>query len=210
MKTPLALLALAALAATACARTEPAVPNTPPKAATKAGPHTGNDPGLETMTQAASSPSDLAILYELPKEWTRVKPTGKLRLDQASIAGPGGDAELVVFFFGVGGGGGVEANIDMWTELVEGGTPVRSSFEQGGYKVSCVETAGNIVPSGMSGMRETIPNGRLLGAVVEGPGGPWYFKVTGPDATVSAQKEAFLGMLRAIKPNPSAPKAATF
>jgi hypothetical protein len=200
------MLALAAVVVAACSKTEPAVPTAPPKVSAKAGPHSGSDPGIEAMTQSASSPSEVAIVYELPKGWTRVKPTGKLRLDQASIAGPGGDAELVVFFFGVGGGGGVDTNLDMWSELVDGGTPVRSSFEQGGFKVSCVESAGTVIPSGMTGMRDPMPNARLLGAVVEGPGGPWYFKVTGSDATVAAQKEAFLGMLRAIKPNPNAPK----
>lgn len=210
MKTTLSILALAALAAAACAKQETAVPNEPPKSAEKAGPHSGADPGIDTMTQSADSPADVSISYELPAGWKRVEPTGKLRMDQASIPGPGGDAELAVFFFGVGGGGGVDANIDMWTDLVEGGTPVRSSFEQGGYKITWVELAGTVTPSGMTGMRQPMKNGRLIGAVVEGAGGPWYFKVTGPDATVAAQKEAFLGMLRAIKPNPKGPKAETF
>jgi hypothetical protein len=59
----------------------------------------------------------------------------------------------------------------------------------------------------MNKSSKTIEKGRLIGAVVEGPGGPWYFKLTGPDATVTAQKEAFLAMLRAVKPIPGAPKA---
>ncbi|MBI2215638.1 MAG: hypothetical protein HYU52_18475 [Acidobacteria bacterium] len=199
MRTLLTIVLLAAVAAAACSRSETDLPAAPAKGTSQAGPHGGTDPGIGEMTQSASSPSEIAILYELPAGWTRVKPTGKLRLDQASISGPGGDAELVVFFFGVGGGGGVDANLDMWAELVEGGTPVRSSFEQGVFKVSCIDAAGTVIPSGMTGARQPIPNGRLLGAVVEGPGGPWFFKVTGPDATVAAQKDAFLGMLRAVR-----------
>lgn len=210
MQRILTALTIAAIAITACSQSESTVPTNPPKQTRQAGPHSGADPGVEAMTQAAPAPDGGGIVYELPTGWTRVKPTGKLRMDQATIAGPTGDAELAVFFFGIGSGGGVEANFDMWTEQVEGGTPVRGTFEQGGFKVSWIETAGTLAPSGLKGPREPRPNSRLLGAVVEGAGGPWFFKVTGPDATVAAQKEAFLSMLRAIKRDPNAPKSTAF
>jgi hypothetical protein len=210
MNRTLAALTLATLAATACTKSETPVPTNPPKQAQPAGPHSGSDPGIEAMTEHAPSPDAGGILYVLPAGWTRVKPTGKLRMDQASVTGPAGDAELDVFYFGPGSGGGVEANFDMWTEQVDGGTPVRGTFEQGGFKVSWIETAGTLAPSGLKGPREPRPNSRLIGAVVEGAGGPWFFKLTGPDATVAAQKEAFLGMLRAIKADPNAPKSTTF
>jgi len=31
----------------------------------------------------------------------------------------------------------------------------------------------------------------LLGAIVETPGGPWFFKMTGPRATVEAARRGF-------------------
>ena len=40
------------------------------------------------------------------------------------------------------------------------------------------------------------PGSRLLGAVVEGEGGPWFFKATGPDATLAPQRLPFRGMLQ--------------
>jgi hypothetical protein len=43
------------------------------------------------------------------------------------------------------------------------------------------------------------PGFRLLGAVVEGPGGPWFFKATGPDATLGPQKDAFVAMLKSVR-----------
>jgi hypothetical protein len=43
------------------------------------------------------------------------------------------------------------------------------------------------------------PNYRLLGAVVEGPLGPWFFKATGPDETLSAERSTFLAMLRTMR-----------
>jgi hypothetical protein len=49
------------------------------------------------------------------------------------------------------------------------------------------------------GPAEAQPNSRLLGAVVEGPGGPWFFKATGPSATLGAQRDAFLAMLESLR-----------
>jgi hypothetical protein len=47
---------------------------------------------------------------------------------------------------------------------------------------------------------EPAPGSQLLGAVIEGPGGPWFFKVTGPTDTVSAAAAAFDEMLRSVRP----------
>jgi len=43
------------------------------------------------------------------------------------------------------------------------------------------------------------PGHMLLGAVATGPDANWFFKLTGPQATVEAQNEAFLGMVRSLK-----------
>jgi hypothetical protein len=39
----------------------------------------------------------------------------------------------------------------------------------------------------------------LLGAIAEGPDAPWFFKFTGPEATVRAQRQAFVGMMRSLR-----------
>ena len=122
---------------------------------------------------------------------------------QASIPGPGGPGSLTVFVFGPGGGGGVDANIQRWIEQVDvSGQPKQDAFETAnGYRVTWVDVAGTLNPSNMgTGPTEPQPNSRLLGAVVEGPGGPWFFKATGPDTTLGAQREAFLGMVRSVRP----------
>jgi hypothetical protein len=36
--------------------------------------------------------------------------------------------------------------------------------------------------------------------VVEGPGGPWFFKATGPQSTLGEEREAFREMLGSIRP----------
>jgi len=53
------------------------------------------------------------------------------------------------------------------------------------------------------GMGPETPLGdaRLFGAVVEGPDGSWFFKATGPDKTLGPERDAFLGMLKSVRPN---------
>ena len=43
------------------------------------------------------------------------------------------------------------------------------------------------------------PGYMLLGAIAEGPDANWFFKFTGPEATVRAEKAAFGEMIRSLK-----------
>ncbi len=43
------------------------------------------------------------------------------------------------------------------------------------------------------------PGWMLLGGIAEGPDAPWFFKFTGPEATVREQREAFVGMMESIR-----------
>ena len=42
---------------------------------------------------------------------------------------------------------------------------------------------------------------RLLGAIVEGPGGSVFFKLTGPVKTIAAQQKNFEQLLASIQPD---------
>ncbi len=139
-----------------------------------------------------------------PEGWVFRAPSSSMRLAEAEIPGPAGPALLTVFFFGAGGGGGTDANLQRWAGQIEadpGAETVRDSFTVNGYTVSTIGVAGTLLPSPMGGgPTEPTPGSRLLGAVVEGPGGPWFFKITGPGETVLAAAPAFDGMLRSISP----------
>lgn len=146
-----------------------------------------------------------AVDFDLPAGWTSQPPESGMRLAQAEIPGAAGPGQLTVFYFGPGGGGPVEANLQRWIDQIapEGRSePRRDSFAlANGLQVTWVEVAGTLMPSTM-GMGPTTeqPNSRVMAAVVEGPGGPWFFKATGPDATLTAQRDAFLGLLRSVRP----------
>jgi hypothetical protein len=124
-----------------------------------------------------------------------------MRIAQAAIPGPGGPGEFAVFFFGPGGGGTVEANIDRWVGQMETSDhPKPETFESGGMKVTWVDVKGTMKPSQM-GMGPSTPlsDARLYGAVVEGPGGPWFFKATGSNKTMAPQRDAFVTMLKSVR-----------
>jgi hypothetical protein len=144
-----------------------------------------------------------SIDFSVPASWQNEQPANNMRVAQATIPGPGGPGNLVVFYFGPGGGGGVEANIQRWVDQMEvpaGSNPTPETFESNGYHVTWIDVPGTLKPSNMgTGPTTEQPSSRLLGAVVEGPGGPWFFKATGPDSTISAERDNFLTMLKSVK-----------
>jgi hypothetical protein len=143
------------------------------------------------------------ITYQIPEGWTRTTPTSSMRMDQATIPGEGGDGELTIFFFGVGGGGGVEANLQRWAGQMElTAPPERDVFTlENGLRVTWLDATGTLKASTMgTGPTTDQAGSRLLAAVVEGPGGPWFFKATGPEATLSSQRDAFRALLHSLRP----------
>jgi len=142
-----------------------------------------------------------SIDFDLPAGWQSQPPSSNMRIAQAAIPGPGGPGDLAVFFFGPGGGGGVDANIERWIGQMENpGQPKPETFETNGYKVTWIDVHGTLKASSMGmGPSTTQPNARLFGAVVEGPGGPWFFKATGPDATMAPARDGFVAMLKSVR-----------
>ncbi|HEX2190164.1 MAG TPA: hypothetical protein VHG51_14750 [Longimicrobiaceae bacterium] len=162
---------------------------------------------FEPMTSRSGGDAPAAaggsLAWTAPAGWQERPPANSMRMAEYSVPGEAGAAETVVFYFGPGGGGGVEANIERWLGQMEtpaGSQPERGEFRSGQYQVTWVEVPGTLKPSTMgSGPSAPQPDSRLLGAVVEGPGGPWFFKMTGPDDTVAAAREEFLAMLENLQ-----------
>lgn len=158
--------------------------------------------GMPAADGGASASQAAGLHFELPAGWQQQPPSSSMRLAQAAIPGPGGPGELTVFFFGAGGGGGREANIERWVGQMEvEDQPQRESFESNGLQITWVDVSGTMKPSTMGmGPTEPQPGYRLYGAVVEGPGGPWFFKATGPEETLAAAREDFLALLQSLRP----------
>jgi hypothetical protein len=210
---PVLLLGLCACgnrdaAPSAVATEAPAAPQPTPA---PASPEPGGAPGAISSHGAVVDPTPNSqpaaaaagsIDFDLPKAWKSQTPKTNMRLTQAAVPGPGGDADFAVFYFGPGQGGSVDANIERWVGQMDGASkPTPETFETKGYKVTWVDVKGTLKPSQM-GMTNDAPvsNARLFGAVVEGAGGPWFFKTQGPDSTLGPQRDAFVAMLKSVRP----------
>lgn len=171
-------------------------------------PSEGAPPAISSRGTVPDMPSsegmaaEGALDFSLPSGWQSQPPSSNMRIAQATIPGAAGPGEFAVFYFGPGGGGSVEANIQRWIEQMESPEqPKPEIFEANGYRVTSIDVRGTLKPSMMgAGPSTPQPNSRLLGAVVEGPGGPWFFKATGPDATLTPARDAFIAMLKSVKP----------
>ncbi len=110
-------------------------------------------------------------------------------------------AECVVYFFGADQGGSVEANIDRWRDqFQQDGKPAPARVEKRtvhGLPVTMIDVSGEY--SGMGGptsARESVASGyRLLGAIIEGPGGKVFLKFAAPAKTVTANQQKFEQLL---------------
>ena len=123
------------------------------------------------------------------------------------IEGDTEDAELVVFYFGVEGGT-LEANLERWTNQmlqpddrpsVEVATT--TSFEVSNMLVTVLDVPGIFAAEVQPGskMRYYKRGFRLKAAVVESPVGPFFFKVTGPDRTVTHWDPTFATFLESVR-----------
>jgi hypothetical protein len=161
----------------------------------------------EVRTQAAG------LRFVLPADWVRVPAPSDVRAAQWRIPrGPKDteDGELILFFFGPGQGGTADANLDRWYGQFTqpDGRPSReagvvTTRTVRGLKVTSVDLSGTYSAGAMgagSGAKPK-PGSRLLGAIVEGDGGPWFFKAIGPDATMAGAKAGFEALLSALEPH---------
>jgi hypothetical protein len=149
------------------------------------------------------------LRFRVPGDWTRVPAPSDMRAAQFRVPRAGSDAEdgeLVLFFFGKGQGGSAEQNVDRWTGQFSqpDGKPSKDAAvvtirTVNGLKQTSVDVGGTYKPAPMGGAGGPEKSGwRLLAAVVEGDGGPWFWRLTGPDATVAAAKPQFEALLASL------------
>src|SRR5512147_62942 len=148
------------------------------------------------------------LTWTAPPEW---KSQGErpMRAATYSIPAAKGDAEpaeLAVFYFGQGSGGGVDANVKRWIEQFQkaDGTSAAKDAKVkkekiAGLPATAVEVKGTYLGGSMMGPSTPKPGYRLLGAIVEGPGGNVFFKLTGPEKTVSSAEKPFRKLLEGLK-----------
>ncbi|GMU83883.1 MAG: hypothetical protein AMXMBFR47_37530 [Planctomycetota bacterium] len=152
------------------------------------------------------------LKFDTPAGWTAQPPAAgmgrKAQYVISKVEGDPEDGEAVVFFFGTGQGGNVALNLDRWRGMFSGpdGAPLPAeaakteTFEAGPMKITLLDVVGRYTPSSM-GRPQGGPkdNYRMLGAVIETPGGNWFVRATGPNATMEKNRAAMIEFLKSAK-----------
>lgn len=115
-----------------------------------------------------------------------------------SVPGDTANAECVVYFFGAGQGGSIEANVERWKGQIVGpdGKPAEAKTAKRtvhDLPVTTIDSSGDYTGMGgpMTASKSVHANYRLLGAIVEGPGGNVFLKFTGPAKTIASSQADF-------------------
>jgi hypothetical protein len=152
---------------------------------------------LTTATVLAESAAGLR--WTMPAGWKTEAPR-PMRAATYSVPPAPRDqsgGEVVINYFGPGQGGSINANIERWKGQVQGpdGKPAVATIAKQtvrGIAMTTIDATGAY--SGMGGPMapsKPVPGYRLLGAIVEGPGGTVFVKFSGPAKTVAANRQKF-------------------
>jgi hypothetical protein len=165
---------------------------------------------LKNQNQS-SVPANGDLHFKAPDAWTTEKPTSNMRVAQYKLPKADGDPEdasLVIYYFGAGQGGNVQANIDRWINQMQQSDGSASKDKAktedltvNGLKVSTVDVTGTytaeMAPG--SGDRHNNANYRLRAAVIETPKGNYFAKLVGPTNTIAKWDQAYNDYLKSFE-----------
>jgi hypothetical protein len=137
--------------------------------------------------------------FKFGDPWVRQQVTSPMRAGQLTYDHEDEDlkdVDLVIYFFGAGQGGGIQANIDRWIGQFEG-TPKYTidKKDMGGREVTFLEASGTYMESmggPFSGNKTSQPDYAMLAAILPSDQGAVFLKLTGPNDSVEALKEDFM------------------
>lgn len=165
---------------------------------------------IAVAAASLSAESAAGVRWTAPQGW-KAEAARPMRAATYSIplaAGDQGVAECVVNYFGPGQGGGVDANVERWRGQVQGadGKPAPAKIDKRtvrGIAITTIDASGTYTGMGgpMMAGAKPVKGYRLIGAIVEGPGGSVFFKLTGPAKTIAAQQKNFEQLLASIQPD---------
>ena len=206
LHTILGVLAIGGAAAyAACSKTTPEPEKTnevPAPVPSSVAPPANTAHGHAAAPSAATNAGPDDIGWEAPKAWQSVPNANTMRkatFKIPKVAGDAEDAELTVS----AAAGGVDANIKRWAGQFGDADAKTEKRKPNGLDVTVVEIKGTFASGGMGMMGgPTTPKEKfmLLGAVVDGGDRQHFFKMTGPEKTVTSAKkdfDAFVASFRA-------------
>jgi hypothetical protein len=122
-----------------------------------------------------------------------------MRKSQFRLPGPkspSGDVEVAVF---AGIGGSVEQNVTRWINQFT--TPESPQVDKqviNNFQVTLVDVTGTFSAGMMSAGAEPKPGYRMLAAVIETGGAPWFVKLVGPEENVEKWESSFRQFVESV------------
>ena len=152
--------------------------------------------------------SAAGVKWTAPAGW-KSESARPMRAATYTIAAASGDtmnAECGVYFFGAGQGGSVEANLERWAGQFTspGGTPAKPLIAKRqihGLATTTIDVSGAYSGLGgpMAAGTHAVAGYRLLGAIVQAPGGNIFVKFAGPAKTIAANQPKFEQLLSSLQ-----------
>lgn len=145
-----------------------------------------------------------------PGDWEERPPSSRMRMWEFRVArapGDADDAQVVVYYFGAGQGGGLDANVKRWKSQFEppagksGDDAVKQErFKAADVDVSLIDLSGTYKtrtpPFDPNGRVVDRPNYRMIVAYFPSKNGPYFLQMTGPARTVDKHAEGFRQWVR--------------
>lgn len=142
----------------------------------------------------------------VPASWTPRAPSSTMRLAEYVVSPtPAGTAEVVVYFFGKGQGGNVEANLARWKGQFSttDGSPVPEFITRdstGLFPITFAEYRGNYRRGIGAGSPDSVRAGQtLIAAVAETVRGTMFIQLFGTSARVAAERGTFVQFVKGLK-----------
>jgi hypothetical protein len=189
---------------------EPTPTSTPTMTPSEPSPHADLPPSHPPIPSdtpdlpSAPPASEAAIEWKVPDGWQTAPNPSSMRIATYKAPKVGKDAEDAEMSV-TRVGGGIEPNIQRWIGQFEGASKdKRTSKTVHGLKVTIVEVggtySGGMMMPGAAAAAGPKTGWALLAAIVDVGDTPYFFKMTGPSATVQAARPKFDALVESITP----------
>jgi len=162
---------------------------------------------LPSASHAQATVTLLDYKAAIPPGWVTAPATSSMRLAQYTIPGPDNSvaAEVVIYFFGKGQGGDVEANLTRWQAQFSNpdGSAVYEKVARdstGAFPITVAEYRGTYARGiGAGDAANAKPGQSLVALIAETPRGTLFFQLFGATAGVTPQRAALVAFAKSMK-----------
>jgi hypothetical protein len=152
----------------------------------------------------------VGLRFAVPEDWKRMPTRTELRAAEFRLPAPKRgteDGTLVLHRFGKASGEGVDDNVARWLaefRPTDGRTAREAATvthrTANGLAVTVYDVSGTFQARLGPIQEAPKPDWRMLGAVVEGEGGPWFWRAVGPAATIEEARPGFDALIGSLAP----------